>query len=162
MAGSLNRVQLIGHLGQDPEIRRTQDGRPIANFTLATTESWKDKNTGERKEQTDWHRCVCFNEGLCKVIEQYIKKGDKIYLEGALKTRKWTDKSGTERYTTEVVLRAYNGQILMLSNKRAGEGQASGASGGAKSAATSGNAQEPPPNDGAGGAGNDMDDEVPF
>lgn len=122
MAGSMNRVTLVGNLGQNPEIRRTQDGKPIANLTIATSESWKDKNTGERKEQTEWHRVVVFAEGLCKIIEQYCKKGDKVLIEGSLKTRKWQDKEGKDRYTTEVQLRPYNGTLLLLSNKRAGAG----------------------------------------
>ena len=103
MAGSVNKVILVGNLGADPEIRRTQDGRPIANFSIATSESWRDKNTGERRERTEWHRVVCFNEGLCKVIEQYVKKGSKVYVEGQLQTRKWQDQSGQDRYTTEIV-----------------------------------------------------------
>lgn len=115
MAGSLNKVMLIGNVGADPEIRRTQDGRPIANLRVATSETWKDKNSGERKEATQWHTVVCFNEGLCKVIEQYVKKGDKLYIEGALQTRKWQDQSGNDRYSTEVVLQAFNGTLTMLS-----------------------------------------------
>lgn len=114
MAGSVNKVILIGNLGKDPEIRRTQDGRPIANLSIATSESWRDKNTGERKEKTEWHRVVVFNEGLCKVIEQYCQKGQKLYIEGALQTRKWTDQSGVEKYSTEVVLQAFNGVLTML------------------------------------------------
>ncbi len=104
--GSVNKVILVGNLGKDPEIRRTQDGRPIANLSIATSETWRDKNSGERKEKTEWHRVVIFNEGLCKVAEQYLKKGAKVYIEGALQTRKWTDQSGVEKYSTEVVLRA--------------------------------------------------------
>src|SRR5690606_38680220 len=111
MAGSLNKVMLIGNVGADPEIRRTQDGRPIANLRLATSESWKDKNSGERKEKTEWHTVVCFNEGLCKVIEQYVNKGDKLYIEGSLQTRKWADKDGNDRYSTEIVLQAFNGTL---------------------------------------------------
>ena len=105
MAGSVNKVILIGNLGKDPEIRRTQDGRPIANLSVATSESWRDKATGERKEKTEWHRVVIFNEGLCRIAEQYLKKGAKVYLEGQLQTRKWTDKDGVDKYSTEVVLR---------------------------------------------------------
>lgn len=114
MAGSVNKVILIGNLGADPEIRRTGDGRPVANLRIATSESWKDKNTGERREKTEWHRVVVFNEGLCGVIERYLKKGAKVYIEGALQTRKWTDKDGVERYTTEVVLQGFNSSLTML------------------------------------------------
>ncbi len=114
MAGSLNKVMLIGNLGADPKIRRTQDGKPIANLNIATSETWRDKNSGERKEKTEWHRVVCFNEGLCGVIEKYLKKGDKVYVEGALQTRKWTDQQGVEKYSTEVVLQAFNGTMTML------------------------------------------------
>src|SRR5881227_3644840 len=117
MAGSVNKVILVGNLGKDPEIRRTQDGRPIANLSVATSETWRDKATGERKEKTEWHRVVIFNEGLCKVAEQYLKKGAKIYVEGALQTRKWTDQQGQERYTTEVVLGRFNGQLTMLDTR---------------------------------------------
>jgi single-strand DNA-binding protein len=113
MAG-LNKVQLIGNLGGDPDIRRTQDGRPIANFSIATSESWRDKATGERKEKTEWHRVVIFSEGLAKVAEQYLKKGSKVYVEGALQTRKWTDQQGVERYSTEVVLQGFGASLLML------------------------------------------------
>ena len=119
MAGSVNKVILIGNLGRDPEIRRTQDGRPVANFTVATSESWRDKATGERKEKTEWHRVVIFNEGLCRIAEQYLKKGSKVYLEGQLQTRKWQDQSGQEKYTTEVVLQGFNSQLTMLD--RAGD-----------------------------------------
>ena len=120
MAGSVNKVILIGNLGADPEIRRTQDGRPIANLRVATSESWRDKTTGERKEKTEWHRVVVFNEGLCKIIEQYLKKGSKVYLEGALQTRKWTDKDGHDRYSTEVVLQGFNSQLTMLDTRGGG------------------------------------------
>lgn len=119
MAGSVNKVILVGNVGAEPEIRRTQDGRPIANIRLATSESWRDKNTGERREKTEWHRIVVFNEGLCKVIEQYIKKGSKLYIEGALQTRKWTDQSGVEKYSTEVVLQGFNSVLTMLDSKGA-------------------------------------------
>src|SRR5690554_2962366 len=114
MSGSINKVMLVGNLGADPEIRRTQDGRPIANLRIATSESWRDRNTGERREKTEWHRVVVFNEGLCKLIEQYLKKGTKLYIEGALQTRKWTDQSGQERYSTEVVLQGFNSTLTML------------------------------------------------
>jgi single-strand DNA-binding protein len=119
MAGSVNKVILVGNVGKDPEIRRTQDGRPIANLSLATSESWRDKATGERKEKTEWHRVVIFSEPLCKVVEQYVRKGSKLYVEGALQTRKWTDQSGAEKYSTEVVLQGYNGSLTMLDGGRA-------------------------------------------
>jgi single-strand DNA-binding protein len=173
MAGSVNKVILIGNLGADPEIRRTQDGRPVANLRLATSESWKDKTSGERKEKTEWHRVVIFNENLCRIAEQYLKKGSKVFIEGALQTRKWQDQSGQERYSTEVVLQGFRGELTLLD--RAGGSGASGGSGdysaddsaggdfGAsgpnrKVAATAGAGA------GArGGAGRgDMDDEIPF
>ncbi|MGD9806790.1 MAG: single-stranded DNA-binding protein [Hyphomicrobiaceae bacterium] len=124
MAGSVNKVILVGNLGADPEIRRTQDGRPIANLRLATSETWRDKGTGERRERTEWHRVVIFSEPLCKVVEQYVKKGAKLYIEGQLQTRKWQDQQGQERYSTEVVLQGYNAVLTML------DGRAGGASAG--------------------------------
>ena len=108
MAGSVNKVILIGNLGADPEVRRTNDGRPVVNLRVATSDSWKDKTTGERREKTEWHRVVIFSEGLCKIAEQYLKKGSKVYLEGALQTRKWQDKDGHDKYSTEVVLQGFN------------------------------------------------------
>src|ERR1044072_7230592 len=120
MAGSVNKVILIGNLGKDPEIRRTQDGRPIANLRVATTETWRDKNSGERREKTEWHSVVIFNEGLCRIAEQYLKKGSKIYLEGQLQTRKWQDKDGQDRYSTEVVLQGFNSQLTMLDTRGGG------------------------------------------
>lgn len=114
---SVNKAILIGNLGADPEIRRTQDGRPIANLRLATSESWRDKNTGERRERTEWHRVVIFSEGLCKVAEQYLNKGSKVYIEGQIQTRKWEDQSGNERYATEIVLQGFNGVLTMLDGK---------------------------------------------
>lgn len=114
MAGSVNRAIIVGNLGKDPEIRRTQDGKPIANLTVATSESWRDKATGERKEKTEWHRVSIFSEPLCKVAEQYLKKGSKVYIEGAIQTRKWTDQSGVEKYSTEIVLQAFNSVLTML------------------------------------------------
>ena len=121
MAGSVNKVILIGNVGADPEIRRTQDGRPIANLRIATSESWRDRNSGERREKTEWHTVVVFNEGLCKVVEQYVKKGAKLYIEGALQTRKWQDQSGNDRYSTEVVLQGFGSTLTMLDG-RGGEG----------------------------------------
>ena len=127
MAGSINKVILIGNLGADPEIKRTQDGRPIANLRIATSESWRDKATGERKEKTEWHRVVIFNEGLCRIAEQYLRKGAKVYIEGQLQTRKWTDQSGAERYSTEVVLQGFNSQLTMLDGRGGGGGSSFGA-----------------------------------
>lgn len=126
MAGSVNKVILIGNLGADPEIRRTQDGRPIANLRIATSESWRDKNSGERKEKTEWHSVVIFNEGLCKVAEQYLKKGSTVYVEGQLQTRKWQDQNGQDRYSTEVVLQGFNGNLTMLGGRGDGGGASRG------------------------------------
>ena len=120
MAGSVNKVILVGNLGKDPEIRRTQDGRPIANLSIATSETWRDKGTGERKEKTEWHRVVIFSEPLCKIVEQYLKKGAKVYIEGALQTRKWTDQAGVEKYSTEVVLQGFNSTLTMLDGRSGG------------------------------------------
>ncbi|WP_184355818.1 single-stranded DNA-binding protein [Rhizobium sp. BK602] len=128
MAGSVNKVILVGNLGADPEIRRTQDGRPIANLNVATSETWRDRNSGERKEKTEWHRVVIFNEGLCKVAEQYLKKGAKVYIEGALQTRKWQDQNGQDRYSTEIVLQGFNSTLTMLDGR--GEGGEGGGRGG--------------------------------
>jgi single-strand DNA-binding protein len=122
MAGSVNKVILVGNLGRDPEIRRTQDGRPIANLRVATSESWKDRNSGERREKTEWHSVVIFNENLCKVAEQYLRKGSKVYIEGQLQTRKWQDQQGQERYSTEVVLQGFNGQLTMLDGRPGASG----------------------------------------
>src|SRR5476651_1692974 len=126
MAGSVNKVILVGNLGRDPEIRSTQDGLRIANLSLATSESWRDKNSGERKEKTEWHRVVIFNENLVKVAEQYLKKGSKIYVEGALQTRKYTDQSGVEKYSTEVVLQRFRGELTMLDGRGDGGGASAG------------------------------------
>jgi single-strand DNA-binding protein len=125
MAGSVNKVMLIGNLGADPEVRHTQDGRPIVTLRLATSESWRDKQSGERKERTEWHRVVIFNENLAKVAEQYLKKGSKIYVEGQLQTRKYTDQQGQERYSTEVVLQQYRGELTMLDGRSGGSPGAS-------------------------------------
>lgn len=129
MAGSVNKVILIGNLGADPEIRRTQDGKPIANLNIATSESWRDRNSGERKEKTEWHRVVIFNEGLCKVAEQYLKKGSTVYVEGQLQTRKWQDKDGQDRYSTEVVLQGFNSTLTMLGGRGDGQGAGGGRGG---------------------------------
>ncbi len=131
MAGSVNKVILVGNLGADPEIRRTQDGRPIANLRIATSESWRDRNSGERREKTEWHRVVIFNEGLCKVAEQYLRKGSKVYIEGQLQTRKWQNQQGQDQYSTEVVLQGFNSTLTMLDGR--GEGGGGGSFGGGES-----------------------------
>jgi single-strand DNA-binding protein len=158
MAGSVNKVILVGNLGADPEIRRTQDGRPIANLRVATSETWRDKNTGERKEKTEWHRVVIFNEGLCRIVEQYLKKGSKVYLEGQLQTRKWTDKDNIERYSTEVVLQGFNSVLTMLDGRGGGTGADEG--GGFGSPAP--RERQPAMAGAGGGKRDDMDDEIPF
>ena len=117
MSGSLNRVELIGHLGRDPEVRSLQSGGSVCNFSMATSESWKDKHTGERKERSDWHNVVIFNDGLVSVAEKYLHKGSKCYVSGSLQTRKWQDQSGTDRYTTEVVLQKFRGELILLDGK---------------------------------------------
>ncbi|WP_122520180.1 single-stranded DNA-binding protein [Pannonibacter phragmitetus] len=126
MAGSVNKVILVGNLGADPEIRRTQDGRPIANLRIATSETWRDRGSGERRERTEWHRVVIFNEGLCKIAEQYLRKGAKVYIEGQLQTRKWQDQSGQERFSTEVVLQGFNSALTMLDGRGEGGGGGGG------------------------------------
>src|SRR5829696_839913 len=123
MAGSVNKVILVGNLGKDPEVRRMQDGRPVVNMSVATSESWRDKATGERKEKTEWHRVVIFNEGLARVAEQYLKKGSKVYLEGQLQTRKWTDQQGVEKYSTEVVLQRFRGELTILDSRGGGSSE---------------------------------------
>ncbi len=120
MAGSINKVILVGNLGADPEVRRMQDNRPVVNLSVATTDSWKDKNSGEKREKTEWHRVVIFNEGLCRVAEQYLKKGAKVYIEGSLQTRKWQDNNGQDKYTTEIVLQGFNGNLTMLDGRSSG------------------------------------------
>ena len=164
MAGSVNKVILIGNLGADPEIRRTQDGRPIANLRLATSENWKDKATGERREKTEWHRVVIFNENLCRIAEQYLKKGSKVYIEGSLQTRKWQDQSGQDKYSTEVVLQNFRGELTLLD--RAG---GAGAGGAGDMDEAGGEFGSPGPTrrvaaaaGAGGGRGGDMDDEIPF
>ena len=130
MAGSVNKVILIGNLGADPEVRHTQDGRPIVNLRLATTDSWRDKSSGERREKTEWHRVVIFSEGLARVAEQYLRKGAKVYIEGALQTRKWEDQSGQELYTTEVVLQGFNSTLTMLDGRQQSGGASESGGGG--------------------------------
>jgi single-strand DNA-binding protein len=164
MAGSVNKVILVGNLGADPEVRRTQDGRPIVNLRVATSESWRDKSTGERKEKTEWHRVVIFSEGLAKIAEQYLKKGSKVYLEGALQTRKWQDKDGQDRYSTEVVLQGFNSALTMLDRAGGGAGGAGAENGDFGSAGPTAARERKPAMAGVGGGGkrDDMDDEIPF
>ena len=165
MAGSVNKVILVGNLGKDPEVRRMQNGNPVVNLTVATSDTWRDKASGERKEKTEWHRVVIFSEGLAKVAEQYLKKGAKVYIEGALQTRKWTDNAGVEKYSTEVVLQGFNSVLTMLEGRSGGGGSmASDDSGGdfGSTGASSAPARRPVAA-GAGGRGNsDMDDDIPF
>jgi len=156
MSGSVNKVILVGRLGDKPEIRRTQDGKAIANFSVATSETWKDKNTGERKEKTEWSRVVCFNDGLNKVIEQYLDKGSQIYLEGSLQTRKWQDQNGNDRYTTEIVLQPYTGVLTMLGGNS--ESRRSQSNSGDYAKASRG---EPQPQ-GNLPTGGDFEDDIPF
>ncbi|ODR94062.1 single-stranded DNA-binding protein [Methyloceanibacter stevinii] len=154
MAGSVNKVILIGNLGADPEVRHTQDGRPIVNLRLATTDSWRDKNSGERREKTEWHRVVIFSEGLARVAEQYLRKGSKVYVEGALQTRKWEDQSGQERYTTEVVLQGFNSTLTMLDGRQQGGGMSESGGGG--------DFGRTKPLSGGGSFNKELDDEIPF
>ncbi len=157
MAGSVNKVILLGNLGRDPEVRHTQDGKPVVTLNLATSDTWKDRNTGERKERTEWHRVVIFNENLCRVAEQYLRKGSTVYKEGALQTRKWTDQSGTEKYTTEVVLQRFRGELTMVGGR--GEGSSGGFGGGAPSEDDYGSSSG---GGSFGGGSSDLDDEIPF
>jgi single-strand DNA-binding protein len=164
MAGSVNKVILVGNLGRDPEVRRTQDGRPIVNFSVATSDRWRDKATGERKEKTEWHRVVIFNENLAKIAEQYLKKGSKVYLEGSLQTRKWQDQSGQEKYSTEVVLQGFNATLTMLdrAGERSGGDLGGGDEGGGDFGSSGPAARERKPAMAAAGRRGDMDDEIPF
>jgi single-strand DNA-binding protein len=162
MAGSVNKVILVGNLGADPEIRRTQDGRPVANLRVATSDSWRDKATGERKERTEWHRVVIFNENLCRIAEQYLKKGSKVYLEGALQTRKWQDQSGQDRYSTEVVLQGFRGELTLLDRAGSGSGGDFGADDAGGDFGSSGPSAPRKVAATAGGKRGDMDDEIPF
>jgi single-strand DNA-binding protein len=164
MAGSVNKVILIGNLGADPEVRATQDGRKIVNLRVATSENWKDKGSGERREKTEWHRVVIFNDRLADVAERYLRKGSKVYLEGQLQTRKWTDQGGQEKYSTEVVLQQFRGELTLLDGRSGGEegggdyDAGGGYGGGGRSSA-------PAPASGGGGGyrpGPDLDDEIPF
>ncbi|MDX8477836.1 single-stranded DNA-binding protein [Mesorhizobium sp. VK24D] len=171
MAGSVNKVILVGNLGADPEIRRLNSGDPVVNIRIATSESWRDKNTGERKEKTEWHNVVIFNDQLAKVAEQYLKKGMKVYVEGQLQTRKWQDQTGNDRYTTEVVLQKFRGELQMLDARGEGGGQVGSYSGGSSRGSDFGQSG---PNEGfsrggggssrggGGGASRELDDEIPF
>ncbi|MFN0043264.1 MAG: single-stranded DNA-binding protein [Alphaproteobacteria bacterium] len=158
MAGSVNKVMLIGNLGRDPEIKTMQNGNRVANLSVATSETWRDKASGERKERTEWHRVVIFNERLLDVAEKYLRKGAKVYLEGQLQTRKWTDQSGQERYTTEIVLQQFRGELTMLDAR--GEGGGGGGGGGDPDMGGGGGGRST----GGRGApkGGDLDDEIPF
>ncbi|WP_316862370.1 single-stranded DNA-binding protein [uncultured Cohaesibacter sp.] len=175
MAGSVNKVILVGNLGADPDIRRTQDGRPICNLSIATSENWKDRNSGERRERTEWHRVVIFNEGLCRIAEQYLRKGSKVYLEGQLQTRKWQDQNGQDRYSTEVVLQGFNSNLTMLDNRGEGGGGgfgggsqggdfggAGGGFGGGSSGGFGGGSGPQGGGQPSGGFRDEMDDDIPF
>lgn len=165
MAGSINKVILIGHLGADPEIRYTQDGNPICHLRVATSETWRDRNTGDRRERTEWHRVVIFNEQLCKIAEQYLHKGSKVYLEGQLQTRKWQDQSGQDRYSTEVVLKGFKSNITLLDRRDSGDDQNYGDSGGnagpdSGGESSGGDRGSDPVR--SGGGSSDLDDDIPF
>ena len=152
MSGSVNKVILVGNLGADPEVRHTNDGNPIINLRVATSERWRDRNSGERRERTEWHRVVIFNERLGEVAQKYLHKGSKVYLEGQLQTRKWTGQDGQERYSTEVVLQRFRGELTMLDSR----GEGGGGGGGYES--SGGGFQ----GGGSGSGGGDLDDEIPF
>ncbi|NKB49116.1 MAG: single-stranded DNA-binding protein [Alphaproteobacteria bacterium] len=159
MAGSVNKVILIGNLGRDPEIRSMNSGDKVCNLSLATSESWNDKNSGERQERTEWHRVVIFDQRLIDVVEKYVKKGSKLYIEGQLQTRKWTDQQGVEKYSTEVVLQRFRGELTMLDSRGGGGGYEAGQQGG-----DPGYGQPAMAGGGGGqmGGGGDLDDEIPF
>jgi single-strand DNA-binding protein len=168
MAGSVNKVILVGNLGRDPEIRSTNDGTRIANLALATSESWRDRNSGERKERTEWHRVVIFNERLVEVVEKYVKKGSKLYIEGALQTRKWTDNAGVEKYSTEIVLQRFRGELTMLDGARGSSGGGAMEGGGDFDDGYMGTGDSPmrggaaSPSRSRAPVGGDLDDEIPF
>ncbi len=172
MAGSLNKVILIGNLGKDPEVRKMQSGDSVVNFSLATSESWRDKNSGERKEKTEWHNIVIFNDQIAKIAEQYLKKGMKVYIEGAMQTRKWTDNSGVEKYTIEIVLQKYRGELQMLDSRNEGSSRSGGGEydqsegsdfGRSSPMPSSGGSRTPAPAQSGGGSfSRDLDDEIPF
>ena len=172
MAGSVNKVILVGNLGRDPEVRHMNDGNPVVNLSLATSESWRDKNSGERREKTEWHRVVIFNEKLGEVAQKYLQKGSKVYIEGQLQTRKWTDQSGVEKYSTEVVLQRFRGELTMLDTRSGGGGgDFGGGSGGSSggggdygggSGGGGGGDYGGGSGGGPSGGGGDLDDEIPF
>ena len=167
MAGSVNKVILVGNLGRDPEVRHTQSGDPIVHLNLATSESWRDRVSGERRERTEWHRVVIFNENLGKIAEQYLRKGSKVYVEGQLQTRKWTDQQGLDKYTTEVVLGRFRGELTMLDSRAGGSDSARSGGEGSSGATSGGSGGSPPAGGGSGGSppaggGDDFDDEIPF
>ena len=166
MAGSVNKVILIGNLGRDPEIRTTNDGTRVASLSVATSETWKDRNSGERKERTEWHRVVVFNDRLVDVVERFMKKGAKLYVEGALQTRKWTDNTGQERYTTEIVLQKFRGELTMLDGRQGGGSGDSDGDEGGYGGGYSGGSSRPAAGGRAGGGApapaSDLDDEIPF
>ncbi len=164
MAGSVNKVILVGNLGRDPEIRRMNNGDPVVNLSVATSEQWRDKNSGERREKTEWHRVVIFNDQLAKVAENYLKKGMKVYIEGQLQTRKWTDQNGQEKYSTEVVLQRFRGELQMLDVKGEGGGSFQGSSGGGydNSFGSSGGGSRPMEGPKEDFSNADLDDEIPF
>ncbi|MCW8861310.1 MAG: single-stranded DNA-binding protein [Rhodospirillales bacterium] len=168
MAGSVNKVILVGNLGRDPEVRFAQDGSRIANLSVATSETWKDKQSGERREKTEWHRVVIFNDRLADVAEKYLRKGSKVYIEGALQTRKWTGQDGVEKYSTEVVLSRFKGELTMLDGRGDGGGQGGGQGGGGYGGGQDGGSGSGGPDWGGsdggagGGRGGDLDDEIPF
>ena len=162
MAGSVNKVILVGNLGADPEVRHTQDGKPIVNLRVATSESWRDRNSGERRERTEWHRVVIFSEGLAKIAEQYLKKGSKVYLEGQLQTRKWQDQSGQDRYSTEVVLQGFNSTLTMLDGRGDSGGMGASSGGGMGASGGGGRPAAAAASGGGDDFGGDFDDEVPF
>jgi single-strand DNA-binding protein len=164
MAGSINKVILIGNLGRDPEVRFSQDGKKIVNFSIATSESWKDKSSGERREKTEWHRIVIFSDGLAGIAERFLKKGSKVYVEGTLQTRKWTGNDGIEKYTTEVVLQGFNSTLTMLDGRGEGGGESSSDGSGYGGGSDHGGSSVGGSDNGNGGnaPGSDLDDEIPF
>tara|TARA_R110000782_G_scaffold11741_4_gene35424 strand:+ start:119 stop:616 length:498 start_codon:yes stop_codon:yes gene_type:complete len=165
MAGSLNKVQIIGNLGRDPEVRSFQNGGKVCNLNIATSETWKDKNTGERREKTEWHSVAIFQEGLVRIAEQYLKKGSTVYIEGKLQTRKWQDQSGVDKYSTEIVLQGFDGVLTMLGGKSEGGGQSSGGgygSVGGQSGGGYGGGQSSGGGYGGSNDPSDMNDEIPF
>ncbi|SMX34920.1 single-stranded DNA-binding protein [Actibacterium lipolyticum] len=171
MAGSVNKVIIVGNLGRDPEVRSFQNGGKVCNLRIATSETWKDRNTGERREKTEWHSVAIFSEGLVRVCEQYLRKGSKVYIEGQLQTRKWQDQSGQDRYSTEVVLQGFNGTLIMLDGRSEGGSGGGGYGGGQQGGGYGGGYDSGPADQGYGGGGGgqsgpapagDLDDEIPF